>query len=87
METTLTLDINTDYLVDEIAQRDPHFFQELHYDRQAVKQAIETLLHILMMPSDPIIPRNAPTGYKGDVFHLPPPKEEDITPDSSIWLP
>lgn len=89
METILTLDINTDHLVDELAQRNPHLFQELHYDRHTVKQAVETLLRVMVLHVVPIesetgrglLPNEAPDEHT-------PVNEEPITPpDSCIWLP
>ena len=87
METTLTFDIDTDHLVDEVAQRDPHLFEELHYDLQAVKQVIETLLRILILPSDLVVPPSASPDGELSVFHLPQASRESTAPDSSVWLP
>ena len=86
METTLTFAINTDHLVDEMAQCDPYLFQELHYDRQAVKQAVETLLRILIVSTKPIISQDALSEDKVDVPHVPPSEEEPTAPDSCIWF-
>lgn len=74
-----------DRLVDEIAQYDPHLFQELHYDRQAVKDALKAVLHVVAtygIPAEPEANRHFPNESHYDLPH-----EIVTTPDSCIWMP
>ena len=85
METTQSFNTTMDRLVDEIAQYDPRLFQELHYDRQAVKHALKSVLCVVAtygILAEPEADWRVPDEPEDDAAH-----QTLNTPDSCIWMP